>query len=43
MDYVQLLTMQSKESWKAGHEVITDAISKLAKAAAEAEAVLVLL
>lgn len=43
VDYVQLLTMQSKESWKAGHEVITDAISKLAKAAAEAEAVLVLL
>jgi hypothetical protein len=43
VDYVQLLTMQSKESWKAGHEVITDAISRLAKAAAEAEAVLVLL
>jgi hypothetical protein len=43
VDYVQLLTMQSKEAWKAGHEVITDAISKLAKAAAEAEAVLVLL
>jgi hypothetical protein len=43
LDYVQLLTMADSSTYRAGHEVITTAISRLAKSAAEAGAVLILL
>jgi hypothetical protein len=43
LDYVQLLTLADSQTWRAGHEVIATAVSRLAKAAAECGAVLVLL
>jgi hypothetical protein len=43
VDYVQLLTFRDSQNWKAGHEVIATAVSRLAKEAAEAGVVLVLL
>lgn len=43
IDYCQLLTMADNATFRAGHEVITTAVSRLAKATAEAGAVLILL
>lgn len=43
VDYAQLLTMAAKGPKDAGHEVLTTAASKLAKAAAESGACLLLL
>lgn len=43
VDYVQLLTLHDRRARDAGHEVLTTAVSRLAKAAAESGVCLVLL